>query len=53
LHPGWPPAREPASCPPRALPQPGADPRQAVFGRLDRLHRGAQQQADVFAELAI
>jgi hypothetical protein len=48
-----PPAREPAGCPPRALPQPGADPFQAAVGRLDRLHCRMEQKAQVFAELVI
>jgi hypothetical protein len=48
-----PAAREPAGCPPRALPQPGADPLQAAVGRFDRLHRRPEQAAQVFAELVI
>jgi hypothetical protein len=48
-----PAAREPVGRPPRALLQPGADPVQAAFARLDRLHRGAQQQAHVLAEFVI
>jgi hypothetical protein len=49
----WLPAREPAGCPPRALPQPGADSFQAAAGRLDRLHRRQDQTAQIFTELVI
>jgi hypothetical protein len=49
----WLPAREGVGCPPRALPQPGADPFQAAVGRLDRLHRRQEQTAQIFTELVI
>jgi hypothetical protein len=33
--------------------QPGADPFQGAVGRLDRLDRRMEQQAQVFAQLVI
>jgi len=45
----WPPAREPADRPLQAERQPGADPLEAVVGRLDRLDRRMEQLAQVFA----
>src|SRR5215472_14774743 len=45
----WPPAPEPADRPLQAERQPGADPLEAVVGRLDRLDRRMEQLAQVFA----
>jgi hypothetical protein len=42
-------AREPADRPLRSSRQPGADPLQAAVGRLDRVDRLMEQQAQIFA----